>query len=154
MRSGGTRSTYNVGRTTVLTRGEGYGTNRLGGYDAGDGTSRQPREGKEKSVSLVCTASLSKSLPLGKRHCGRKNERAEREKYKRGCLQVGGDARESMLCVRVITLDNRQQRKKNTPSPHSICVYPFGISRDPLRRKFPFPAQNSTFGRLKCRENV
>lgn len=80
----------------MLTRGEGYGTNRLGGYDAGDGTSRQPREGKEKSVSLVCTASLSKSLPLGKRHCGRKNERAEREKYKKVCFQVG--AMRGSLC--------------------------------------------------------
>ena len=53
IRSGGTHSACNVGRTTVLTRGEGYGTNRLGGYDdaAGDVTSRQQREGEEKSVS-------------------------------------------------------------------------------------------------------
>jgi hypothetical protein len=44
-------------------------------------------------------------------------------------------------------------RAHNT-SPNSIFVCPFGISRDPFRRKFPFPAQNSTFGRLNCRENV
>ena len=62
----------------MLTRGEGYGTNRLGGYDAGDGTSRQPREGKEKSVSLVCTASLSKSLPLGKKKTLRQEKREGR----------------------------------------------------------------------------
>lgn len=97
MRSGGTRSTYNVGRTTVLTRGEGYGTNRLGGYDAGDVTSRQQREGEEKSVSGLHRVFVEVvALPLGKRHGGRKNERAEREKYKKVCFQVG--AMRGSLC--------------------------------------------------------
>ena len=83
----------------MLTRGEGYGTNRLGGYDAGDVTSRQQREGEEKSVSGLHRVFVEVVASREKKDTAAGKTRGPSEKSIKECASKLGAMRGSLCYV-------------------------------------------------------